>query len=402
LSRLARGFALLSVAAVGGRVAPLAAQESVFNLPGFGLPASGESVRGRGLGGAGMALTGDVFTLENPASLGHFRRAGLYLSLIGQQTHAEDRTETGEFDDVVFPMGQAVVPAWDAIVAVGYYQFVDFDAALETTLLFEGDTVPVSFDSEGGIGILGPSVAYPFDDRTSAGVSLDVYLGSREVIRRVETEDSSGNPTFTSDTLARDFSATGLTLGVERRFGEDVLVGASYRIRPTISSEITEASSGGLVGREAKFDLPDEVVLEAAARLSSTLHAAGVFRYSGWGGFSGEDPVEGDFGDAFDLGGGVEYAPESAVAYLLGPTAPLRLGFRWRRLPLEVDGERVREWSATSGYSRAFGDRSRVDVVVEYGRRGSVEANGLSERFLRLGVGIAVFEQWRQRGDDSP
>ena len=34
----------------------------------------------------------------------------------------------GEFEDVVFPMGQAAVPAFGAVIGVGYAQYLDFDA----------------------------------------------------------------------------------------------------------------------------------------------------------------------------------------------------------------------------------------------------------------------------------
>nr|MBA3585136.1 hypothetical protein [Gemmatimonadota bacterium] len=54
------------------------------------------------------------------------------------------------------------------------------------------------------------------------------------------------------------------------------------------------------------------------------------------------------------------------------------------------------------GYGRAFGARSRLDLVLEYGRRGAVDANGLSERFLRVGVGVGVFEDWAWGGGSGP
>ncbi|MBA3584533.1 MAG: hypothetical protein H0W36_08410, partial [Gemmatimonadetes bacterium] len=77
--RRAATLVLLAAGTWAAWAAPLAAQESVFNLPGFGLPGSGESARSRGIGGAGI-LPGTVFSLENPAPLARFVRAGLYLT----------------------------------------------------------------------------------------------------------------------------------------------------------------------------------------------------------------------------------------------------------------------------------------------------------------------------------
>ncbi|MBW3670687.1 MAG: hypothetical protein KY432_03340, partial [Acidobacteria bacterium] len=64
---------------------------------------------------------------------------------------------------------------------------------------------------------------------------------------------------------------------------------------------------------------------------------------------------------------------------LLGPEAPLRIGARWRRLPLELQGEPVGEWTGTLGYGRRFGGRSSLDVAFEFGTRGALEENGLED-----------------------
>ena len=45
--------------------------------------------------------------------------------------------------------------------------------------------------------------------------------------------------------------------------------------------------------------------------------------------------------------------------------------------------------------------RSGVDVVLEYGQRGSLDDHGLEESFLRLGVGFRTFEQWRRDRPDN-
>ena len=87
------------------------AQESVFNLPAFAVPEEGSTIRTRALGGAGSGVGGDVFSLANPAPIARFRRAGLYLSLIGQNVTVDGEDATGDFTDVMFPMAQIVIPA---------------------------------------------------------------------------------------------------------------------------------------------------------------------------------------------------------------------------------------------------------------------------------------------------
>jgi hypothetical protein len=392
LSRPAFLAALALAASLAG--SPALGQESVFNLPLPGLPASGESVRSRGMGGVAAGLPGENFTLDNPAWLADFERAGLYLSLLGQRTTAEDVDASGEFDDVVFPMAQAAVPAFGAVIGVGYAQYLDFDAGIESSLVFEGDTVPAGLESEGGVGMLSPSLSLRLDERTSAGLALDVYLGSREVVRSISVPEPIG----TSDTLARDFGGVGLAFGVARDLGGGARVGVAYRLRPDLNSEVTRAMDPDLIGREAEIRLPDEVLVEASVRVSDRLSMGAAARWAGWEGTRDED-LDGattDVGDALDLGGGLEFAPQSPILFVIGPDAPLRVGYRWRRFPLRLDGEPVSEWALGLGYSRGFGRLSRVDVAVEIGGRGDVQEHGVSERFVRVGVGMAVFEVWRR------
>ncbi|HKY61253.1 MAG TPA: hypothetical protein VJP59_09600 [Gemmatimonadota bacterium] len=382
------------VVAVALTGSPASAQESVFNLPLPGLPAAGESVRSRGMGGVSAGLPGESFSLDNPAWIADFERAGLYLSLLGQRTTAEDADAEGEFEDVVFPMGQAAVPAFGAVIGVGYAQYLDFDAGIESSLVFEGDTVAAGLESEGGVGVLSPSLSLRLGERTGAGLMLDVYLGSREVVRSLAVPDPIG----TQDTLARDFGGLGVALGVVRDLGASARVGVAYRLRPDLDTEVTRAMDPDLIGREAEIRLPDELLVEASVRVSEGLAAGAAARWAGWEGTLDED-LEGattDVGDALDLGGGLEFAARRPILAVLGPDAPVRVGYRWRRLPLRLDGEPVSEWTLGLGYSRGFGRLSRVDAVLEIGARGDLQDHGVSERFVRVGVGMAVFEVWRR------
>jgi hypothetical protein len=382
---------ILTATAVGS---PAFAQESVFNLPLPGLPTTGESIRSRGMGGVTAGLPGESFSLDNPAWIADFERAGFYLSLLGQRTTAEDVDASGEFEDVVFPMGQAAVPAFGAVIGVGYAQYLDFDAGIESSIVFEGDTVPAGLDSEGGVGVLSPSLSLRLDERTGVGLALDVYLGSREVVRSVAVPEPIG----TRDTLTRDFGGVGVALGVTRDLGGSARVGIAYRLRPDLATEVTLAMDPDLIGREAEIRLPDELLVEASLRVSDGLAVGAAARWAGWEGTLDEDLERAttDVGDALDLGGGLEFASPRPILFVVGPEAPVRIGYRWRRLPLRLDGEAVSEWTLGLGYSRGFGRLSRVDVAMEIGGRGDVQDHGVSESFVRVGVGMAVFEVWRR------
>jgi len=251
--------------------------------------------------------------------------------------------------------------------------------------------------------VLSPAAAYSFGAATQVGVSADFYLGSREIVRVVDLQDLSPGALAASDSLTRDFGGVGFTIGVERAIGPRVRLSAAYRHRPTIESEVTQAPDDALEGVRSEFDLPSEVILGAAWQPSQGLVATAGYRRSSWSSFDPAGVENVGFGDAVEVGGGIEYASAVDRAMVLGPQAPLRLGYRWRRLPLEIEGEPVREWVASLGYGRTLGatGRSGVDVVLEYGHRGSLDDHGLEESFVRLGVGFRTFEQWRRDRPDN-
>ena len=392
---------ILAAAAALVAAGPLRAQESVFNLPAFGVPGTGASVRARGLGGAGLGLETDPFSLEAPAPLARFRQAAFHLSVIGQRTDVEDEERSDRVEDMAFPMGQLVVPAWNGTaLALGYYQFVDFDAAVESEIFFEGDTLPASLRSEGGISVLAPAAGWAMDDRTAVGLSLDLYLGSRLLIRELETQEVTPGAIGTIDSVSRDFRAAGFTVSAERRFG-DARVAALWRWRPTVDSRITAAPGGALVGRSTDFELPSELALGGSARLSRRVMAAALVRWSNWE--SVEDPAGGEFGSSVEVGGGVEIEPGRRALWVFGPQTPLRAGLRWRRLPLRIAGATVDEWTASVGYGRTFlAALGQLDVALEAGRRGGVDDVGIRETFLRLGIGLSAFEQWRRDAPSRP
>lgn len=385
----------LAAAALLALPTAVRAQESVFNAGGFGIPSSGESVSARGTGGAEIGPEVEIFSLENPARMARFRRAGLYMSLLGQTTEVEAEDGTGEFEDVVFPAAQVVFPAWGRMaVGLGYAQVVDFDARLVSGVFFEGDSVEVTRESEGGLAVVTPGIGIAIGERTTVGATVDVYVGSREVIHTVRLPETSPGAIGTADTLGRRFRGLGLNLGVERALGSRGRVAVAWRIRPTIEGEVRRASTEAAVGTTSDFDLPSEFVADGAVKLGASVYAGAALRWAPWGG-AGIPGVEPDrLDDLLEVGGGLEWRPENRTALVLGPAAPLRIGARWRQLPLVTGGEPVTEWSASVGHGRSFTGWSRVDAVLEFGRRGKIAENGLTERFVRVGVALAAFEQW--------
>ena len=96
--------------------------------------------------------------------------------------------------------------------------------------------------------------------------------------------------------------------------------------------------------------------------------------------------------DELTLRGGIEREARR------GPTGwrtPLRLGYYWRRLNYELGGNDVTEWSVTLGTGIPFRTgRARADIMVGYGKMGSLDLNGAQEDVFRITFSVTGAERW--------
>lgn len=385
--------AVLIVSALSLAVPVTTGAQSLFNAAGLGVPASAVDARTRALGGVGVGLQGAALLGSDPAAAAAFLLPTAVMTAQPSWVDFDrrDPDESGTFRGTRFPSVGIAYPTVKGFVATfGFESFLDqrYEAASTATILFGGKPVEVrdDFVSTGGVSLIRLGVSRRFGPRVSVGASVGRYGGS--VTRRLVRSFGEGVDT----TVVEPFQAGGLWSysGVGVTGGASILLGNVAHLAGSVtwSSGLDATASDDSEGDSRSYDLPLQVRLGATAILAPGLSLSASFSSADFS-VTGADFVDGSTaGSVRSWGAGLELSR----ARLLGRTAPLRLGYRRSDLPFSLDGDAPLEtvWSGGLGLNfNQSGDfvPASVDLALERGDRSNVR---LSERFWRGTLTVRV------------
>lgn len=78
-----------------------------------------------------------------------------------------------------------------------------------------------------------------------------------------------------------------------------------------------------------------------------------------------------------------------------------RLGFAWNATYYRPDGNPVNEWSVTAGAGIPFGGDARLNLALEYARRGSTDNGQIGDSIIRVLLSLNISEQWFVRYEED-
>jgi hypothetical protein len=233
------------------------------------------------------------------------------------------------------------------------------------------------------------------------GWNYDSWFGTVEETRVVDFD--AADVRDTRDRVFDDVDGGAMSAGVVVRPIDAVSVGFRYRGDETLTGdrEVTTAD-GATATLPVAYRMPRSLSGGATVAVRGRMLLAFEVRRDEWAGEEADAPPGGGFANATRIGGGIEFLPraaEGAGSFLA--RRPWRVGFQRAEWGVrDVDGDRISEWFASVGTSFTMrggaGGTAVVDLVVEYGRRGSRDENGLEESVLRIGAGFAGGEPWRK------
>jgi hypothetical protein len=170
--------------------------------------------------------------------------------------------------------------------------------------------------------------------------------------------------------LARSFFPT--SLGVES-------------FRDTISSRIES---------EGTIDIPDKYGFGFTLKKTNRWLFGADYSWQNWSDFKAfgrSDSLQNTM--QFNIGG--EFTPVSSITASYWKRVKYRLGFRFNKTYLNVRDTQINEFGITFGMGlpipRSF---STFNVALEIGRRGTTASGLIQNNYLRLTLGISVWERW--------
>ncbi len=360
-------------------VASSAAAQGTLSTQGFGYPAGGLSTHAEALGGS--IAENDPLSPMNPAALATWGRPGFYFQYDPEFRHVQangtsDNTTTARFPLLAgaLNVGPRVTVGISSTTfldrtwqtsSTGYAHFATGDSSLYNE----------SFSTDGAINDVRLAGSFLVLPSLSVGIAGHVLTGQNRLLISRTFADTNFAVFSQGSTLS--YTGHSFTGGVDWRPMPTLYVGVSgdaggtmraYRNDTTLSSARVPKRFG--VG----------TVFGGVSGLSLSANA----EWQGWSALNGLAESEIKAVDGWDWGLGAEVRAPS----LFGQEFPLRLGYRHRILPFEVNTIGVHE----TDYSLGLGvpvsrGRSRVDFSVTRANR-SANVPDVSEHAWILSAGF--------------
>jgi hypothetical protein len=401
------GFVLLAGLIAGALGCGIAAADSVFSAHGLGEVVTGADVRGRGMGGASVAVP-DPWNLSplNPAVVARIPGFILHGEVVRESRRVEVQGgEVRKPRSTALPLLRLAVPVPKVgALALGLAQYTDVSYVFENSGAVDGEPVTQILRGKNGLNLLDVGWARQVHPQIDVGADVGFVLGSYVDV----WENRFDNPEFTDsiDSLIVNHSRgpilrlgmlasprTATRLGAAFTFGRDI------ELRPEVRT--SQEPSRRLA--ETDLHLPAALALGGSHDLDSHWRLAADLVHTRW--------ASTELGVGVDslltrpplptlnvtrLAVGVEYRGDrTGESKRLRDRVALRAGYGWEPWHFrDPFGEKITDHVLSGGLAVPMPEDAGVlQVAVELVMRGDEERNGVHERVVRMGVGLAVRER---------
>ena len=387
-----------------------------FHQQGVGYWAWSTNARLSAMGGTGTAVYDEMNPIgQNPATIAAFERASMTASFLSQRRSAtDDVSSTAIYYDQSPRVLRAVIPMFKGFVIGAGLEPIS-DTVIRWASKADdvaGMTLLDSLEASGGLWAGTLEIAREFGP-ISIGAQVRAVRGNLETEWR-RTILESGVPLATSELLSRRYRGSVYGLGVVYRIGETArsaatwTLGASLDLPASIDEDQTlsrgtriplwylpEHNEAPTVAPDLNDTTSSTVDLPLALTLGATWNSGGRLLAAADVGYTRWSTLSDAFADTWRAGVGVEVHPSTDFRSFVALQWPYRFGARWEQhyIPSPVDHPSA--WYLSTGFGVPIGgDRGQIDYSFEYGRRGTIGENGVTERVWRQTISIVGWERW--------
>ena len=371
--------------------------QSVYSAAGLGEYQYFINGRSNAMGGVGIALPDEImYNIQNPAAGAFLENTTINSGFLfkGMSVNQKDSNFNNRFS------------RWSGLyfsvkitgrfgIAGGIVPFSDYSYDME--LEDEGRGYTRSIIGRGGISRGYGAFSFKILPELSVGLMFSRYFGQLEEEFRVIFQEIG---------LADTASDTKTSI-----YGNNYRLGGFYRH--------SRFSLGGFYA--AAVDIKGKSELAISPVLPLTISEFPVHMPSQWGvgatanltrGWITGMDVQGtnfkdlrlgnsrqEFNNSSRIGFGAEFTPLSTVVSSYLSKIQYRMGFSYQKLYVpDIDGSSIKEYGVSFGFGFPFNrNYSRIDLAIEYGKRGSKEVDIVQENFLKLSLYVGIRERWFQR-----
>ena len=379
VGRSSAASAVVSVCALLS--AGAARAQSSLSGQGLGYPLGQLSARAEGTSGAIGEI--DPLSQVNPAALSFIGATTLFFQVEPEFRRVTYGSGSDGTTTARYPLFAAVIPlgsTWAFGLSSATLLDRTWTTSTQGNVIIAGETVGSTFisGSDGSINDLRLAAAYTPRSWIQLGLGGHLISGSDRVFVG-RTFDNTSFASF-ADTSTLGFDGGAVSAGVTLVAQRLAIAAASFRKGGTLNATRSDTALGS--GR-----VPDRFGLSLAYIGIAGTQIGARTSFEKWTALNGLRRGSAEAVDAWDTSVGADIAgPRFGSQPLM-----LRLGGRWRTLPFEALGNKVRERSLSGGIGTALASgRVFTDVTVVRAQRDAGSGLGVNEKAWTLSLGLSV------------
>ena len=362
---------------------------SIFSYYGPSCQNYGNDVYGITMGNTGVS---DVFRKNtgygNPAVLGSSNKTLLSTGLLFGWTNyqSDDGTKRSFRDNSLdFPFFSVAIPLANHHLGFQFNSMAS--GVLENKTAFTVDSLNVTEKQSIDRYIYRADLLYAMSFKNfNLGMGFNYYFGHD--IRKFY--QNSGFGIFnTSEKLERSYKNPTATLGFTAKYNK-LSVGAAYTQECTLSgdeirSSIHETEDLGSI----KYSIPSQFSLGVTTLITDEFKITTEYGMELW-----ESAAHTEYSkNSWKLGAGFAHDPTPDTRKTFLGSLPKRIGFSYRALPFDVNGNSIRETVLSGGISVPIKHSdNQLDFGMQYVIRGDIGQNKLQDRAVMFMLGITGFD----------
>lgn len=383
---------------------------SLYSRLGVGLVHMRDGARAIGMGNASLAVADGLSVYHlNPATLAGIALTRLQTEFAYETADVRVNDTTGRFRDATFNGMSLLLPVKKGYsLALGLEPYSRVAFTLNQLGTNANGGYEEIYSGSGGIdqaylalaGTLGSPEASPPAAGLHYGVVADFYFG--RIQRSWRVNFNNGELQSTEDEVGAYYRGFGYHAGLQW-FNPRWQLGCA--VRPPVDLDV-ETRIEYLFGGKSEViktqaTLPLWIGVGVGFQPNSKWQFAADYRVQRWRDVEPRKSLGATLTNSQQFGAGLEWVPSRNPLDNYLKRIAFRAGATFSRLPYQDPaGRDVAERVVTAGLGLPYRrGHSRLDVAIEYGKRGDLIDNPAEETIFRFSISASAAERWFVRGE---
>ncbi len=369
-----------------------------------------------GIGQLGISIAQPGFiSINNPASWVKLNStrfetslsySGLYLSDLSNR----DFNGKAQFNGFTFAFPVSVEKGISVGFGITPYSTINYQVIQNNSIPGSSDgQYTLTYKGQGGLSKLFIGTSYNLPFNLSLGATLDYYFGNFNYV--AISDFTSSNNISTQYNTNYQPGGLGTTVGlitpdISNLFNSKLLsnlrLGLAINYIKGLSTDTlyTSYSSARSAGTDTlgMGTTTMKVPVRISAGLSFILNKKYLLTFDAasqaWSNYTFNNTKVPDLRNSLLLSAGFEFRPKEELGTSVWEQIIWRAGLSYEQTQYEINNVGINQYSVSGGFSFPLSYANTIDFAIQYGIRGTTEANLIKENFIKINFGLSLGELW--------